>query len=64
MAEDLLEKTISQLNEKFKKIKNLNTKYSDTIECVYKSILKETESYPYLKKLTYLTELNDSIQIP
>lgn len=61
MAEDLLEKTISQLNEKFK---NLNTKYSDTIECVYKSILKETESYPYLKKLTYLTELNDSIQIP
>ena len=64
MAEDLLEKTISQLNEKFKKIKNLNTKYSDTIECVYKSILKEAESYPYLKKITYLTELNDSIQIP
>lgn len=58
---DLLKETISQLNKKIERIKNLNEEYSDSIERWYKLILKETESYPYLKKLTYLTELNDCL---
>lgn len=59
--EDLIKETSSQLNEKIEIFKKLKPEYADSIESTFKSILEEIDTYSYLKKLTYLTSLNESL---
>ncbi len=59
--EDLIKETNSQLNKKIEIFKKLKPEYADSIESTFKSILEEIDTYPYLKKLSELTELNDSL---
>ncbi len=62
--EDLIKEISSQLNKKIEYIKELKPEYADSIENTFRSVLEEIDSYPYLKKLSELTELNDCFPIP
>ncbi len=62
-----LEKLLVEINQK---IEILKAKYAQEtgndpslIEEVLRKDLKESESYPYLKRITYLTEFIDCITI-
>lgn len=66
--QNLLEKISYQLNNKIKKLKKLveielGKEASNIVYNKLKKHIKEINSYPYLKRLTYLTELNESIQV-
>ncbi len=60
-VEDLIKELNSQLNEKIETLKKLKPEYADFTEKAFKSILEEINSHSYLRRLSELTELNDSL---